>query len=55
MTFDLTVRELARFLGVSYEEALKRVRGYSVKVAADKWQKANPQSAETRETIICMS
>jgi len=46
MSFDLTVRELARFLNISYEETLQRVRGYTVKVAAEKWAAASPKSAE---------
>ena len=49
MSFELTVRELARFLDISYEESLQRVRAYTVRVASDKWNAAKPQSAEDVE------
>lgn len=49
MNFDVTVKELARFLEIDVEECQRRVRGYSTKEAAAKWQQANPQTAEDVE------
>lgn len=49
MSFDLTVRELARFLERPYEEVLAEVKSYTVKKAADIWKQANPKTAEDVE------
>ena len=46
MSFELTVRELARFLHISYETALKDVREYRLSDAAEMWRKAGPKTPE---------
>lgn len=46
MSFDLAVRELARFLDIPFPEALQRVREYKISFAAERWLAANPQTAE---------
>lgn len=43
---EQATRELAQFLGIPFEEALKRVQGYTVAVAAERWASDNPQTAE---------
>ncbi len=40
------IRELARFLGISFEEAEQRVKQYSVLMAAEKWEKEKPNTPE---------
>jgi SAM-dependent methyltransferase len=42
---ETVIRELARFLDVSYDEALKRVKEYNLLSAAEKWEKKHPVSA----------
>jgi len=49
MSFELTVRELSRFLDISYEEALQQVRGYRVSFAAERWKATNPKTPEEVE------
>jgi len=49
MNLEQTINELARFLGINTEECERRVRGYTVKEAAIKWEQANPQTAEDVE------
>jgi len=43
---EQATRELARFLGISYKQALKRVQEYTIVEAAEKWVTGNPQTAE---------
>src|SRR3990172_3976106 len=43
------IRELARFLGIPYEEAKQRIEQYSVGMAAEAWDKAKPQTKEEVE------
>lgn len=43
------IRELARFLGLTYEETKAKVDGYTVGVAAGVWGKNNPQTPEEVE------
>ena len=45
MSFEHTVRELARFLNQTYNEVLKDVRAYNVHQAAERWEKAAPKTA----------
>lgn len=42
-------KELARFLEIPYEEALKRVHEYTVLEAAERWRNASPQTAKEVE------
>ena len=43
---EQAIRELARFLGISFEEALSRVEAYNLDVANEAWDKANPKTKE---------
>lgn len=43
------IRELARFLGITFEEALSRVETYNLDMANEAWKKANPQTKEDVE------
>lgn len=45
------IRELARFLGISYEDAKQRVEQYNVGVAAGKWVAMKPQTKEEVESF----
>jgi len=49
MNLEVTVKELARFLGIETEEAMRRVKEYSVSIAADAWNKAKPETVEDVE------
>ena len=40
------IRELARFLGISFEEAKKRVEKYNISVAGEAWNTAEPKTKE---------
>ena len=46
---DEAIRELARFLGIPYEEAKQRVETYSVLMAAEKWDAKKPNTKEEVE------
>lgn len=46
MNYEVTVKELARFLEITPEEAKKRVEEYSLAEAAEKWNKASPKTPE---------
>lgn len=46
---DGAVRELARFLGIPFEEVLKRIQEYTLLEAAERWRNANPQTAQEVE------
>ncbi len=43
------IKELARFLGITYEVAKDRVERYSVLMAAEKWENKKPQTREEVE------
>ncbi len=45
------IRELARFLGISYEDAKQRVERYSVGMAAEKWDAKKPITIEDIEAF----
>ncbi len=45
------IRELAQFLGISYEETKKRVEQYNVGMAAEKWDKKKPVTVEEVESF----
>lgn len=47
---EQAIRELARFLAIPFEEAAKRVKDYTVMMAAGDWDKANPKTKEDVET-----
>ena len=40
------INELARFLGISPEEAKHRVEHYQLSIANEAWQKANPKTPD---------
>ena len=40
------ILELARFLGISFEEAKQRVEHYQLDITSEAWKKANPQTAD---------
>lgn len=46
---DQVTQELARFLGIPFEEAKQRITEYNVGVASERWGKANPQTTEQIE------
>lgn len=46
---EQAIRELARFLGISFEEAKQRVENYNVGIATQKWNEANPKTPEDVE------
>ncbi len=46
---EQAIRELARFLGISYEETKKRIDSYTVSIAADQWNAQNPQTIKEVE------
>ena len=46
---DQVINELARFLGITFEEAKQRVEEYNVGVAAEKWNEANPKTVKEVE------
>jgi len=43
------IQELARFLGITFEEAKQRVESYNVGVAAERWNKEEPETKEEVE------
>ncbi len=45
------IKELARFLGITFEEAQQRVEQYSVGMAAEKWGTKNPKTKEQVENF----
>ncbi len=45
------IRELARFLGITFEEAKKKVDHYSVLMAAEQWEEKKPQTKEQVEAF----
>ncbi len=46
---EQAIRELSRFLGISYEETKKRMDSYTVMTAAELWNKRNPQTVKEVE------
>ncbi len=48
---EQTIRELSRFLGISFEETRQKVEQYSVLMAAEKWEESKPNTKERVETF----
>ncbi len=46
---EQAIRELARFLGIKYEDTLERVKSYNVGIAAEDWKRADPKTPDEVE------
>ncbi len=46
---DQVIRELARFLNITFEDAKQRVENYNVGIAAERWNKEEPQTPQEVE------